>query len=233
MRTDDTYVALDLETTGLNPRQDRIIEIGAVLVENGTIKNSFSTFVNPHRILPEKVVEITGITQNETDHAPEMSEILTVLSDFIGDRSLLGHSILFDYAFLKRAFVNAGMEFEKKGIDTLKLSRKYLADLPSRRLPDLCAYYSISQQAHRALEDARAAHFLYQKLKTDFYEKEVFQPRQLIYKVKKEARAGERQKARLLSLIKRHKLYMPIEVDSMSKNEVSRLTDRILAAYGR
>lgn len=229
----DTYVALDLETTGLSAKQDRIIEVGAVLVEGGEIKDSFSTFVNPRRELPAKIVEITGINGKDLEHAPVLEEILTELSDFIGDRALLGHRILFDYSFLKRAFVNAGMCFEKKGIDTLKLSRKYLPELPSKRLSDLCAYYGIEQRAHRALEDARAAHFLYQRLRERFYEEEAFRPQQLVYKVKKEASASKKQKERLLSLIDKHKLYIPIEVESMSKNEVSRLTDQILAKYGR
>lgn len=233
MKTEDSYVALDLETTGLNPKRDRIIEIGAALVEEGTIKDTFSTFVNPRSTLPEKVTEITGITEADILSAPALEEILVNLSDFIGDRHLLGHSILFDYSFLKRAFVNAGRKFEKRGIDTLKLSRRYLPELPSKRLQDLCVHYGIPQRAHRALEDAQAAHFLYRKLKADYYEEEIFRPQPLLYKVKREARAGERQKERLLALLRKHTLSIPMEVDSMSKNEVSRLTDQILAKYGR
>lgn len=233
MPQQETYVALDLEMTGLSPKQDRIIEIGAVLVENGKIQDTFSTFVNPRCRLSERIIEITGITQENVDEAPEIREILTTLSDFIGDRILLGHRILFDYSFLKRAFVNEKMEFEKYGIDTLKLARKYLPELPSKKLPDLCAYYGIVQQAHRALEDAKAAHLLYERLKADFYEEEAFRPQQLIYKIKKEAPASKKQKERLLLLLQKHKISIAIDVDSMTKNEVSRLTDQILAKYGR
>ena len=231
----DTYIALDLEMTGLNPKEDRIIEIGAVLVECGEIKGTFSTFVNPRCQLSERIMEITGIVQSDVDGAPEIGEILTGLSDFIGDRDLLGHRILSDYSFLKRAFVNAKLPFEKKGIDTLKLARKYLPQLSSKRLPDLCAYYEISQRAHRALEDAIAAHQVYQRLKQDFYKEEEkdFCSQPLIYKVKKEAPASRLQKERLSALIEKHKLPMTIDIDSMSKNEVSRMTDKILAKYGR
>ncbi|MBO5093545.1 MAG: 3'-5' exonuclease [Lachnospiraceae bacterium] len=229
----DTYVALDLEMTGLSAKQDRIIEIGAVLVENDEIREVFSTFVNPRCQLTERIVEITGITQADVNDAPEIREILTPLSEFIGERVLLGHRILFDYSFLKRAFVNAGMTFEKCGIDTLKLARICLPQLPSKRLSDLCAYYGIAQQAHRALEDAKAAHFLYQRLKAEFDMPESFRPQQLVYKVKKEASASKKQKERLLSLMRQHKLTMTTEIESMSKNEVSRLTDQILAKYGR
>lgn len=259
----DTYVALDLEMTGLNPKQDRIIEIGAVLVERDEIRAAFSTLINPRCQLQERTIEITGITQAEVDGAPRLEEKLTELSEFIGDRALLGHSILSDYSFLKRAYVNAGISFEKKGIDTLRLARKYLPQLPSKRLADLCVYYQIPQQAHRAMEDAVAAHLLYQRLWYDFGsrlgEKEVltedgngngadgkvaqtltegrekndFCPRQLIYKVKKEAPASKKQKERLLALIEKHTLSMTIDIDSMSKNEISRMTDQILAKYGR
>lgn len=248
----ECYIALDLETTGLSPKEDRIIEIGAAWVENGEVGNTFSTLVNPRRQLPDYIIEMTGITQKDVDRAPQIGEILTDLSVFIGDRVLLGHQILFDYSFLKRAYVNAGGTFEKRGIDTLKLARKYLKELPSKRLPDLCRYYRIPQRAHRALDDALAAHFLYQKLKEDFYGKSSFAaesdcgeknfaecaekdfgPGPLTYKVKKESPAGKRQIERLLSLLDRHKLTIPIEIDSMSKNEVSRLTDRIAAKYGR
>lgn len=232
----DTYVALDLEMTGIDPKKDRIIEIGAVLVEQGEIKNTFSSLVNPRCTLSDRIIEITGITQAEVDAAPRLEEMLTPLSEFLGNRVLLGHRILSDYAFLKRAYVNVGAVFEKKGIDTLKLARKYLAELPSKRLPQLCAYYGISQHAHRALEDAIAAHLLYQRLRTDFYKEETkkdFEPAGLVYKVKKEAPASKKQKERLLMLIEKHTLSMTVELDSMSKNEVSRMTDKILAKYGR
>lgn len=254
MQKVDTYVALDLEMTGLNPKQDRIIEIGAVLVEKGEVKKTFSTLIDPRCQLQQRTIEITGITQADVDGAPRLEEKLTELSEFMGDRVLLGHSILSDYAFLKRAYVNAGIPFEKEGIDTLRLARKYLPQLPSKRLTDMCIYYQIPQHAHRAMEDAMAAHLLYQRLWQDFgrscgseaqkpedadagcvgsAEKNDFCPRQLIYKVKKEASASKKQKERLLALIEKHTLTMTIDIDSMSKNEVSRMTDKILAKYGR
>lgn len=229
----NTYVALDLEMTGLKPKEDKIIEIGAVLVEAGEICDTFSTLINPGRALDPEITELTGITGEALRDAPRMEDILTELSDFIGDRNLLGHGIGFDYAFLKRAFVNGGMTFEKSGLDTLKLSRKFLPQLPSRRLQALCAYYGIAQRAHRALEDARAAHFLYQKLKDQFYTEEDFCFRPLLCRVKRERPASRRQTDRLLFLMQRHKLPIERDVEFMSRNEVSRLTDQILAKYGR
>lgn len=236
----DTYAALDLEMTGLNPKQDRIIEIGAVLVEHGEITGQFHSFVNPRCKLSEQITALTGIIQEDVDQAPEIRELLKPFSEFIGVYDLLGHRILSDYSFLKRAFVNEKMTFEKKGIDTLKIARKYLPDLPGRRLLDVCAYYGIESKSHRALSDAVSAHLIYQKMKQEFYMDSVragmaedFSARPLIYKVKKEAPAGRRQKERLAALLEAHKLSIDIELDSMSKNEVSRMTDKILAEYGR
>ena len=232
----DSYVALDLEMTGLKPKEDRIIEIGAVKVIDGEAADSFSTLINPRMELSERITRITGIRQQELESAPEIEDILKPLSEFIGELPLLGHRILFDYSFLKRAMVNHKLPFEKSGIDTLVLSRKYLPELPSKRLEDMCLYYGIPQQAHRAMEDARAAHLLYGKIKEQFLSKDNrldFEPKQLLYKVKKEAPASEKQKKRLSELIEKHKLVLDVEIQSMTKNEVSRLTDRILAKYGR
>ena len=239
LHSPDGYVALDLEMTGLSPKRDRIIEIGAVRVENGDVQAVFSRLINPGREIPERVTEITGITQADVRNAPYMEEILTELSDFIGDSDLLGHQILLDFSFLKRAFVNAGHAFEKNGIDTLKLARKYLPELPGRRLSELCAYYEIPLRAHRAADDALAAHNVYQKLRLSFDTpsnadaQKDFRAQPLVCSVKKESPAGRRQKERLLSLLRRHNLPVTVDVEHMSKNEISRLTDRILAEYGR
>ena len=153
-----------------------------------------------------------------------------MLDDFLGfagELPLLGHRILFDYSFLKRAAVNAGKTFERSGVDTLKLSRQYLAELPSRRLSELCAYFNIPIEAHRALEDARAAHFLYQELCARFYEGKSFSPIPLLYKVKKEGPASPRQKERLRRLLEERGIVPDYDVELLTKNEASRLTDKL------
>ena len=229
----NTYVSVDLETTGLNPKHDKIIEIGAVKVVNGKITEAFESFVNPHRKLSAQVMELTHISDEQLLHAPEIEDVLKCFLEFAGDEILLGHRILFDYSFLKRAAVNSNLSFERQGIDTLKLARKYLPDLESKRLPFLCSYYQIDYVAHRALEDARASHLVYQRLAKEFDAEADFKPQALIYRVKKEAPASKHQKERLSNLIERHKLTVDYEVDSLTKNEVSRYTDKILAMYGR
>lgn len=229
------YTVLDLETTGLNPKKDRIIEIGAARIRNGEIVDQYATLVNPERILSDITTEITGIEQEQLEKAPVIQQILPEILDFIGHDILLGHSILFDFAFMKRAAVNAGFSFVHEGIDTLKIARKYMAELDSRTLGFLCEHFKISLDAHRALNDATATHFLYRKL-CENYEEEgesLFTPTPLIYQVKKEGPITKAQKERIQSLVERHHIELTESVDALTKNEASRFIDKILAAYGR
>lgn len=233
----DSYVCIDLETTGLNPKTDKIIEIGAVRVEQGQCTGTFETLVNPGRRLEERIIELTGITTEQLSGAPAIEEVLPDLLAFMGEHVLLGHSVLFDYSFLKKAAVNEKYIFERQGIDTLKIARKYLAELPSRSLEALCRHYGIPHKAHRAAEDARATIALYEKLwdsfKTATEAEKVFAPARLIYQVKRETPITQAQKERLYKLIARHKLSMEYDLDKMTRSEASRYTDRIVAKYGR
>lgn len=111
----DSFVCIDLETTGLDPKRDKIIEIGAVRVERGEIAGEWKTFVNPGRELPERIVELTGIHDGELSGAKPIRELLPELLGFLGDNVLLGHGILFDFSFLKKAAVNERLSFERQG----------------------------------------------------------------------------------------------------------------------
>ncbi len=226
-----SYVSVDLETTGLNPKTDKIIEIGAVKVIDGEIKERFSSFVNPGRKLEQRIVELTGICDEDLKGAPSIEEVLPELLYFIGELPLLGHSVLFDFSFLKKAAVNRRLNFEKNAVDTLKIARKYLQTLESRSLDFLCEYYRIPHHAHRALADAEATVLLYQKLKEEFFtEKEgLFQPLPLTYKVKRDQPASKAQKERLYKLVEQHKIVLEVEIDMLSRSEASRLTDKLLA----
>ncbi len=233
----DSYVCVDLETTGLNPKTDKIIEIGAVKVVNGVCEGTFETFVNPGRMLSDRIVELTGITDEQLKGAPSMEEVLPKLLSFLGEHVLLGHSVLFDYSFIKKAAVNGKYTFERNGIDTLKIARKYLPELESRSLDYLCGHYKIPHKAHRALEDAKATCTLYDKLWEDFHgaaeAEKMFAPAKLIYQVKRETPITPAQKERLYKLIARHKLTVDYDLDKLSRNEASRYTDQIVAKYGR
>jgi len=227
-----SYISLDLETTGLNPKLDKIIEIGAVKVIDGKIVDTFSSFVNPGRALTEEIKSLTGIVETDLRHAPTISAIVADLLLFLEDLPLVGHRILFDYSFVKKAATNHNLPFEKKGIDTLKIARKYLRALESKKLTFLCEYYEIPHKAHRALEDASATSILYNKLADNYYHEEDFSPRPLLYKVKKEGPISKRQIERLEKLMRSLELEPEIDVAMMTKNEASRYIDRILAKRG-
>lgn len=229
-----SYVSIDLETTGLNPKLDKIIEIGGVKVIDGKITERFHTYVNPGRKLEERIVELTGIRQEQVDGAPDIADVFPALEEFLGDLPMLGHRILFDYSFLKKAAVNLKRPFEKQGIDTLRIARCFLPQLEHRTLTYLCEYYHIAHDAHRASADAEATSCLYDILCREFYHKEesIFQPRQLMYKVKKDTPATNAQKEQLYRLISLHKLEIDYHVEKLSRSEASRILDKIRASLG-
>lgn len=238
-----SYVSVDLETTGLNPKTDRIIEIGAVKVLEGKRMGFFSTLVNPHRRLRPEITELTGIRDEDLTGAPDIEEAISQTLSFLEGLPLLGHSVLFDFSFLKKAAADQKLSFERRGIDTLKISRKYLAELKHRSLDYLCEYYKIPHQAHRALADAEATAVLYERLLQQFYseEEKLFWPEELVFQVKRDTPATKSQKEKLYRLAKQHKLLgntnmgsisidgIEIEIEGMTKSEASRLTDRILS----
>lgn len=227
------YVSLDLETTGLNPKLDKIIEIGAVKVKEGVVVDTFSTFVHPGRVLSNEIIRLTGITDQDLVNAPIINDVLEELLEFIEDLPLLGHRVIFDYSFVKKAATNQGLVFEKKGIDTLKIARKQLATLESKKLDFLCEYYHIPHTAHRALEDAKATSLLYEKLVTNFYNDIDFKPYPLHYKAKKEGPITKKQIERLTALLIQHGIHEDIVIAMLSKNEASRYIDMILSKYGQ
>lgn len=243
------YVAFDIETTGLNPKYDKIIEIGAVRVRNGEAQETFSTFVNPAKSLPPRIVELTGIHDEDVMGAPYIEGVLDAFLVFAGEDVLLGHNLIFDYSFIKKAAVNQKKTFERTGIDTLRIAKRFLNDLESRNLGFLCEHYQIALNAHRALNDAVAAHELYQILVRGYagQEADTFLPRQLVYNVKKESPITPRQLELLQKLTVQYHLgcegtvLFPVanvtdealDMEKLSKNEASRLIDKLLANFRR
>ena len=232
----DSYVVVDVETTGLNPKKDRLLEIGALKILDGRPAGSFSRLINPRCQVPEQVIKLTGITGRMAAQGHPAGEAVLQFLDFAENLPLVGHHVIFDYSFIKRAAVNAGAEFERSGIDTLKLSRRLLPQLESRSLEALCRYFGIYQEKrHRALEDAMATAELFEKFQAlSGPETEgIFQPKPLIYQIKKEKPATIHQKKHLNDLLKYHRINLGIEIDSLTRNEASRIADEILSQYGK
>ena len=152
------YIAVDVETTGLNPARDRLLEIGAARILNGKVEATYQTFIDAGVEVPERITELTGITDEMRLSGKRPEQAIPEFLEFCGELPILGHNVSFDFGFLKQAAVNQGLTFEREALDTLKIARKLLPDLPSRRLPDLCAYYQVDPgNSHRAL-DVRYPH---------------------------------------------------------------------------
>lgn len=230
------FVCIDIETTGLNPKVDKIIEIGAVRVREGLPEESIDILINPGMPVSERIQQLTGISEDMVKDAPHIKEVIPKICEFIGEDILLGHNILFDYSFLKKTAVNEGFAFEKEGIDTLKIARKYCTALESKSLVALCSHYGIIHNAHRAVWDVYATIELYEHLVHDFYSdatKEDFMPKPLIYKVKRESPITKQQKERLLQMLERYQINCPMEIDCMTRNEASRYMDQLVLKFGR
>lgn len=230
-------VVLDLEMTGLSPKTDKIIEIGALKVREGEIVGSFERLLDPGRPLEPKTVEITGITDEMLHDAPEFADICNELLEFLGEDILLGHNIIHDFSFLKRAVINVlpkKSSFERRGVDTLKIARGLLPAEQKKTLPALCAYYGILHQPHRASDDARATLLLYNALWQQFGEEspDKFLPRPLLYQVKRDTPVMPKQIAQIERLLKEYHIEYAGDLTKMTKSEASRFIDRMKAVYG-
>ncbi|MCD8110400.1 MAG: 3'-5' exonuclease [Clostridiales bacterium] len=232
----DSFVAVDLEMTGLKVKSDRILEIGAVKAENGRMEETFQIFVNPHRSLDETIIRLTGITDEMVSSAPDPEEAIGTFLSFAGDLPLLGHNLMFDYSFLKQAAVNCGYLFERKGVDTLKIARKVLEEPESKSLDSLCAFFHIQRdRCHRAFDDAEAACRLFFLLKERYgqTEPELFVPQPLMFRVKKQGKITPAQKRDLNHLFIYHRIENHVDVENMTRSEASRMINEIYVKYGR
>jgi predicted DnaQ family exonuclease/DinG family helicase len=173
------YVAIDLETTGLEPDSSEIIELGAVRFMDGEEVDAFSMLVKPSVPIPLSISKLTGIYDKDVKEAGDISEVLPLFSEFIGDTPLVGHNVLFDLNFLeihaalladdrpylakrtKKQFVY----FPSQYYDSIEIARIFNPVLHSFRLGSVCKFYKIPlDEAHRAVHDARATGILFQTL---------------------------------------------------------------------
>ena len=150
------FIAFDLETTGLSPKEERITEIGAVRVREGKILDSFDTFVNPEMPIPPKVTELTGITDQMVADAPGEEEALGMFQEFCGeDPVLVAHNAGFDMSFLKAAGARWDQNFDWAYIDTVPMCRALLKDIKDCKLDTVARYLRLGDFCHhRAQDDA-------------------------------------------------------------------------------
>ena len=184
------FVAVDVETTGLNPSKNRIVEIAAVRFENWKPAKKLHTYINPQCKIPQKTIAIHGITNEQVQDAPCFENIVDSLSDFIGELPIVGHNLIFDLKFL----FCSGYDFteikKRKYYDTLTLASRVLikegsqrwnvqegiyedieddGDVEDYKLTTLCDYYGIrdNKNAHSASSDSHAAGLLFKHLIDD------------------------------------------------------------------
>ena len=226
-----SYIAFDLETTGLSPQEHEIIEIGALKVREGKVVDRFMEFVHPDKPITPMITNITHITNDMVAGARSCPEVIHDFLSFCEDDVLIGHNVMFDYSFVKCSAVREGLTFEKMGIDTLKIARKVHKDFESKSLGALCDYYHIENPAaHRAYYDALATAKLYQTL-AHYFENEnpsLFKPQQLTYKIKKVQPATSKQVALLQRLCSQKKKTPEWNPDTITRSEASRLIDSLL-----
>ena len=151
----DTYVVFDLETTGFSPLNNKIIEIGAVKVQNRKITDRFSTFVNPEVPIPFKIEELTGIRDDMVLDAPKIEEILPEFLKFCEGAIMVAHNAGFDMSFISKNCERQGLECEYTVIDTVALARVLLPQLNRFKLDTVAKALKISlDNHHRAVDDA-------------------------------------------------------------------------------
>ena len=226
-----SYVCFDLETTGLDPLYNEIIEIGALKVRDGKVAERFMEFIHPQEEISPMITNLTGITNEMVANARPADTVISDFLEFCEDDVLIGHNVGFDYSFMKSGASNLGLTFEKFGIDTFKIAQRTLKSLPSKSLSSLCEYYQIENKAaHRAYYDALARAMLYQTL-AHYFEYEdpsLLTSQQLTYKIKKVQPATAKQVALLQRLCSQKKKVPEWNPDTITRSEASRLIDSLL-----
>ena len=154
---DGDFVVFDLETTGLSPEKNRIIEIGAVRVKGGEIVDRFSTFVNPEIPIPFEIEKLTSINDAMVIGAPKIEEALPEFFKFCGDAALVGHNAAFDVSFVAHSAARLGLPFDPTVLDTVTLAQHLLPNLNRYKLDTVAKALNVSlENHHRAVDDAGA-----------------------------------------------------------------------------
>ncbi|KSU62549.1 DNA polymerase III [[Bacillus] enclensis] len=178
---DAVYVVFDVETTGLSAVYDTIIELAAVKIKDGEIIDRFESFANPHHPLSATTIDLTGITDDMVQNAPEINDVLHDYHEWVGDDILVAHNASFDMGFLNAGYQKAGLsKAANPVIDTLELARLLYPQFKNHRLNTLAKKFDVElTQHHRAIYDAEATGYLLLKMLKDAFEKGIVNHNQL------------------------------------------------------
>ena len=171
------YTVVDLETTGLSPYCDEIIECAAIRVRDGRATAEFQSLIHPSFPVSGFITELTGITNEMLDGQPSIDEVLPRFLEFIGYDIVLGHNVGFDVNFIYDDVDRVlGKAFGNNFVNTIRVAKKAIPGLAHYRLSDICNHYGIDiGTAHRALIDCRMTHDVYQRMRLQFSSESAFQ----------------------------------------------------------
>ncbi len=166
------FCVIDVETTGLSPRSNNIIEIGIIKISNLKIVEKFHSLVNPARNIPYYISNITGITNDEVFNAPFFEEIADKVSTFISTSIITGHNISFDKSFLRKEFISCNQtNINNLTLCTLKLARRLYPQLKKKSLNSVCRHLKLhNKNAHRAMADAEVTALAFLKMVEEIQE---------------------------------------------------------------
>ena len=226
MRITD-YVAIDLETTGVSVSKDKIIEVGLIKVKDSNIVEMFSCIINPNMPVSDEILNLTGIDEDEIKSAKYIQDVIREIVEFCDGFDLLGHNTIFDYSFVRKEANNAGLDFEKRGIDTYKLCKKVLPENVRKNLTEACGYFGIERKnSHRAFSDAYYTHVLFQEIIKNFKTLEIGSEAMKV-KIKKFVPIRKRTKEDLQKLLNCHRIGCKVNIDLLSESEAKRMMDKI------
>lgn len=163
----DTYVVMDIETTGLSFMENEIIEIGAIIVKEREIVNEFHAMINPKVKVPASITALTGITDQEIENdGRTLKEVLQEFLEFVGDFPVIAHNADFEYGFLRSACEKCKFPlFSNQWIDTLQIARRLVYDVNNYKLETLLEYFGLQMNGlHRSMQDCLSTKQVYEKL---------------------------------------------------------------------
>ncbi len=170
----DSFVVFDLETTGFSADADKIIEIGAVRIENREITGRFSQFVNPEIPIPFRIENLTGISDAMVIDAPVIEDVLPEFSAFCEGAVMVAHNAEFDISFILNKAAKAGIQWEPTVLDTVLLAQFVIPNLHNYKLDTLCKHYKVSlENHHRAADDAEATAGIFLKMVEELAQRDI------------------------------------------------------------
>ncbi|MBM7613702.1 PolC-type DNA polymerase III [Alkaliphilus hydrothermalis] len=172
---EEEFIVFDIETTGLSNKRDKITEIGAVKVKNGEVIDQFSSLINPEMPIPQKIVDLTGITDDMVKDAPLIEDVLPKFLNFVGNNPLVAHNASFDVGFIRENARQMGITITNSVVDTLKLARILLPQLKKHKLNVIAKELNVTLLSHhRAVDDATATAEIWMHFIKMLQEKEIF-----------------------------------------------------------